>query len=257
MRRLVKLADEYLEDYNSTSQSPMKLVMFLDAIEHVSRISRIIRQPGGNALLLGVGGSGRQSLSRLACFMEEFDIFQIEITKSYGLTEWKEDLKKVLFSSGLEGKQTVFLFTDTQIFTESCVEDINNILNGGDVPNIYQGDDMDRILNAMRPIAADNNTTPTKENLFALYISRIKSNLHVIICMSPIGDAFRNRLRMFPSLVNCCTIDWFSTWPEDALRSVAANSISEINDIGSENIVDGIVNLCGKIFLFSQHSLHA
>jgi dynein heavy chain len=250
MRRLVKLADEYLEDYNSTSQSPMKLVMFLDAIEHVSRISRIIRQPGGNALLLGVGGSGRQSLSRLACFMEEFDIFQIEITKSYGVTEWKEDLKKVLLSSGLEAKQTVFLFTDTQIFIESCVEDINNILNGGDVPNIYQGDDMDRILNAMRPIASDHNITPTKENLFALYISRIKANLHLIICMSPIGDAFRNRLRMFPSLVNCCTIDWFSTWPEDALRSVAANSISEINDIGSENIVDGIVNLCGNLLFF-------
>ena len=130
MRRLVKLADEYLDDYNSTSQTPMKLVMFLDAIEHVSRICRIIRQPGGNALLLGVGGSGRQSLSRLASFMEEFDIFQIEITKSYGQTEWKDDLKKVLFGAGIEGKQTVFLFTDTQIFSESCVEDINNILNG-------------------------------------------------------------------------------------------------------------------------------
>jgi dynein heavy chain len=99
-------------------------------------------------------------------------------------------------------------------------------------------------LNAMRPIAVEQNVNATRENLFALYISRIKSNLHLIICMSPIGDAFRNRLRMFPSLVNCCTIDWFSTWPEDALRSVAANSISEVNDLGSEQVVDGIVNLC-------------
>ncbi|RKO93938.1 dynein heavy chain, N-terminal region 2-domain-containing protein, partial [Blyttiomyces helicus] len=88
MRRLVKLVEEYLDDYNSTTTSQMKLVMFLDAIEHVSRICRIIRQPGGHALLLGVGGSGRQSLSRLATFMEEYDVFQIEITKSYGQTEW-------------------------------------------------------------------------------------------------------------------------------------------------------------------------
>ncbi|KAI8926816.1 dnah1 protein [Entophlyctis helioformis] len=244
LRRLVKLAEEYLDDYNSTSTSPMKLVMFLDAIEHVSRICRIIRQPGGNALLLGVGGSGRQSLSRLATFMEEFDLFQIEISKNYGQTEWRDDLKKVMFAAGLEAKPSVFLYTDTQIVNEACLEDVNNILNGGDVPNIYTGEETDRILNTMRPIAVEQGLPGTRETLFALYISRVRFYLHVIICMSPIGDAFRNRLRMFPSLVNCCTIDWFSTWPEDALRSVAANSINEISDLGSEQVIDGIVNLC-------------
>ncbi|KAJ1569497.1 Dynein heavy chain 1, axonemal [Cladochytrium tenue] len=253
MRRLVKLAEEYLEDYNSTTTNHMRLVMFLDAIEHVSRICRIIRAPMGNALLLGVGGSGRQSLSRLATFMEEYELFQIEISKNYGQTEWREDLKKVLFWSGIDGKPTVFLFCDTQIFTESCLEDINNILNGGDVPNIYAVDEMERIMNAMRPIAIDTGVTPTRENLFSMYIARVKSNLHLIICMSPIGDAFRNRLRMFPSLVNCCTIDWFSTWPEEALRSVAANSISEVSDLGSEQVIDGIVSLC----VFMHESVHA
>lgn len=64
------MVEEYLEDYNSVSNAPMRLVMFLDAIEHVSRITRVIRLPLGNALLLGVGGSGRQSLTRLAAFME-------------------------------------------------------------------------------------------------------------------------------------------------------------------------------------------
>ena len=44
--------------------------------------------------------------------------------------------------------------------------------------------------------------------------------------MSPIGEAFRTRLRMFPSLVNCCTIDWFMPWPEEALKSVAMDKMT-------------------------------
>lgn len=87
---LVKQVEGYLEDYNPSSTSPMKLVLFLDAIEHVSRICRIIRQPLGHALLLGVGGSGRQSLARLAAFMCDFQVVQIEVSKGYGTNEWRQ-----------------------------------------------------------------------------------------------------------------------------------------------------------------------
>ena len=45
--------------------------------------------------------------------------------------------------------------------------------------------------------------------MYNFFVERIRQNLHVILTMSPIGDAFRNRLRKFPSLINCCTIDWF------------------------------------------------
>ena len=110
--KMVGVVEEYLEDYNATNTKKMPLVMFVDAVGHVARISRTIRQPLGNALLLGVGGSGRQSLTRLAASMSDFDCFQIEITKTYGKTEWKDDLKKLLFRSGDEGKSVVFLFSE-------------------------------------------------------------------------------------------------------------------------------------------------
>ncbi len=59
------------------SKKAMKLVMFLDACEHIARVCRIIRQPQGNALLLGVGGSGRQSLSKIATYIMNYSIRQI------------------------------------------------------------------------------------------------------------------------------------------------------------------------------------
>lgn len=64
-----KVIDDSLEEYNAQSQTKTRLVLFMDAMKHIARISRIIRQPFGNALLLGVGGSGRQSLTRLATSM--------------------------------------------------------------------------------------------------------------------------------------------------------------------------------------------
>jgi P-loop containing dynein motor region D4 len=67
----------------------------------------------------------------------------------------------------------------------------------------------------------------------AFFVERVRTNLHVVLCLSPIGDAFRTRLRMFPSLVNCCTIDWFAPWPQDALRSVARHFLDPVCDYPS------------------------
>eukprot|EP00798_Chlamydomonas_sp_ICE-L_P022533 gene22533-29660_t len=173
MPKLVKVVEEYLEDYNSVSNAPMKLVMFLDAIEHVSRVTRVIRLPLGNALLLGVGGSGRQSLTRLAAFMEEYDTFQIEIAKGYDNNAWREDLKKVLKKAGMDGKDTVFIFTDSQI--------------------------VQAIGAAMRPLMTADGLQVTKVGIYSYFINRVRNYLHLVLCFSPIGNAFRQRLRMFPS----------------------------------------------------------
>lgn len=243
LTKLEAVMNEYLEDYNTQSSAPMPLILFRDAMEHVSRICRVIRQPMGNALLLGVGGSGRQSLTKLATFMAEFELFKIEVAKGYGNNEWREDLKTCIKKAGVEGMNTVFLFVDTQIVEESFVEDLNNILNTGEVPNLLSApEDQQAIADACRPLCAAKGLAPNKLNMDAIFVARVKANLHLVLAMSPIGDVFRERLRNFPSLVNCCTIDWFSAWPEEALVSVAASTLDSV-EVSDDGIRKGLVTM--------------
>jgi dynein heavy chain len=229
LAKLTEVMELYLEEYNQVSKAPMSLVMFRFAIEHISRISRVLQQDNGHLLLVGIGGSGRQSATKLAANMCEFDLFQIEITKYYTSVEWRDDIKKVMLKAG-EGKQTVFLFSDNQIKEESFVEDLNMILNTGDVPNLFPPDEKAELIEKMQ-VAARQEGRKIESTPLAVYnyfIERVKSNLHVVLAMSPIGDAFRNRLRMFPSLINCCTIDWFQAWPDDALEMVANKFLEDV-----------------------------
>ncbi|RVE54736.1 hypothetical protein evm_000503 [Chilo suppressalis] len=83
-----------MEEYNSCpGVVKMDLVLFKDAIEHICRIVRVISQPRGNVLCVGIGGSGRQSLTRVASYICECNTFQVVVTKTYGIKEFREDLK--------------------------------------------------------------------------------------------------------------------------------------------------------------------
>ncbi|ODM99586.1 Dynein heavy chain 7, axonemal [Orchesella cincta] len=230
-----KVVNIGLKEYNNTNKNRMDLVIFRYLLEHLSKICRILRSPGGHGLLVGVGGSGRQSLTRLAACMGGHQIFQPEISKNYGRAEWRDDLKKAMKNAGGYGRETVLLITDSQIKEEGFLEDVDCLLNAGDVPNIFNAEEKGEIMEAVMPTylsQVDKKTRGGDINplaLFAFYVSRVKEKLHIIIAFSPIGSSFRNRLRQFPSIVNCCTIDWFQPWPEDALEKIAQKSFEDMD----------------------------
>jgi dynein heavy chain len=88
-QKLYLKADYYLEDYNMNTKRPMNLVLFEFAIDHAIRITRMLRMAQGHGLLIGLGGSGRMSMTYLASHIRDVPIFQIEASKSYGRENWK------------------------------------------------------------------------------------------------------------------------------------------------------------------------
>uniref|UniRef100_H2ZI85 AAA+ ATPase domain-containing protein n=1 Tax=Ciona savignyi TaxID=51511 RepID=H2ZI85_CIOSA len=295
----------------------------------VARIIRVIRRPRGNILLIGIGGSGRQSLARLASYMCEYTTFQIEVSRHYRKQEFRDDLKRLYYQAGVENKPTVFLFNDTQVVEEIFLEDINNILSSGEVPNLYkpihyiilslyqfiatvfslmylvqsstqhhtdfkteidheiradisdlanyhplsniiikshitnpilsQPDEFEEVRNELEAAAKAEGIAETPDAMFKFLIDRVRNNLHLALCMSPVGELFRNRIRQYPAFVNCTTIDLFTEWPHDALLEVAEKYLEGL-DLGSgedmnKNVAQIFVTMHRSVVTYSEKLL--
>ena len=60
-----------------------------------------------------------------------------------------------------------------QIVQEEFLEDINNILNSGEVPNLFERDEYEHVLSEVRPIAAKQGVIETdRDGVSQVFISR-------------------------------------------------------------------------------------
>jgi dynein heavy chain, axonemal len=212
------ILDKVLETYNA-DRKPMSLVLFEMALEHLTRILRIIKVPRGNALLIGIGGSGKQSLTRLGAFAAGYKLFEVTLIRGYGEAEFRADLKN-LYKLLMTGP-VVFLFTDAHVLEEGFLELINNMLTTGMVPALYEKDEIDGVVNSVRKEVKEAGLVDTKEGCWSYFVNKARNNLHLVLAMSPSGENLRRRCRNFPALVSNTVIDWFFAWPEDALERVA------------------------------------
>ncbi|KAM3873375.1 dynein axonemal heavy chain 11 [Diretmus argenteus] len=219
-----------LESYNELNAA-MNLVLFEDAMQHVCRISRILESPRGHCLLVGVGGSGKQSLTRLAAYISSVEVFQVTLSKGYNIQDLKGDLAGLFIKTGVKNQRIALLLTDAQIPDEQFLVIINDLLASGEIPELFSEEEIEGIVAGVRVEVRALGLLDSRENCWRFFIDRVRMQLKVVLCFSPVGSALRVRARRFPALVHCTTIDWFHAWTSEALQSVSHRFIQEIEGI--------------------------
>ena len=166
-------------------------------------------------MLIGVGGSGKQSLTKLASFIAGYETKQLAVTGTFSVLDLKEALKAHVHGKAtVKGRRrSVFLMTDSQIVNDKFLIYINAMLSSGWISDLFARRTRSTRCSAAANEAKVGGIPDNPEAMMEFFIKRVRSNLQARARFSPVGDVFRIRARRFPGLINCTAIDFFHGWP--------------------------------------------
>jgi dynein heavy chain len=170
---LNKILTDALENYNEMNAA-MNLVLFEDAMCNICRINRILESPRGNALLIGVGGSGKQSLSRLAASISNLEVFQVQLRKGYAIADLKLDIAQLYMKAGTKNVGCCFLMTDSQVADEKFLVLINDLLASGEIPGLFADEEIEDIISALRNEVKSQGIEDTRDNIWRYFINKVR-----------------------------------------------------------------------------------
>ncbi|KAL7677341.1 hypothetical protein ACOME3_003577 [Neoechinorhynchus agilis] len=170
--------DESLDAYNNANP-PMQLALFAEAVAHVCRISRILESPSGNAMLVGVGGSGKQSFARLAAFLGSME-FKVAECLPGRVSNFKVLLNAVYRQTGIKGLNTVLLIPNCEEIGHEYLATINDVLAGIDPIGIFGEDEVTEISDRLRGEARSMGYEQDKDSVWKFFLKKVKIYLKVL-----------------------------------------------------------------------------
>jgi dynein heavy chain len=244
-KELRETIDECVEDMNASSADTFSFVPFEQAMDHIVRVARVLQFPSGHMLLVGMIGCGRQSIVRIATYLFSGIHFPVRLPKDCTLLKWRELLSDALITAGVGTTPFVIIFSESQIQHPAMLGDLCTILNRGDFEEWFSQEQQDKAIGALYKMVLRKRKgiKPSNEEVFRYFIAQCRKHIRCIFRFSGQGDALRNYLRDFPALLNCCTIDWFHSWPKQALIDVAERTIKIAANVPKDTLIDVCANV--------------
>ena len=253
---VVDKLNEYNDQY---PKMKMDLVIFDDALKHLCRVHRILQLERGHMLFMGINGSGRESLTRLAAHIANVNFYTIGVIGEHDIECFREKLRSLCFSSGMKNQRNVLFVKDEKIQCDACLEQICNVFVSGSLQGIFTIEDRRKVCDElMNEVALTGDEYEKFDNsLWYFFIQRIRKNLHFVYATSHLSPAFHVRRKHYPALFDLTKTNFFQKWPKSALFQVAKrfllhqsedfdSSVSESLSCIHEDVVDKSVSMNGN-----------
>ena len=198
-------------------EKELNMLLFTEILDHVARVDRVISQDGGHLLLVGKTGVGRRTAVTLACYIHKMTMSTPNVTRGYGLSQFKGDLKTVMQLAGIDGEKVCFYLEDHQFTDDTILETVNSLLSAGDVPGLYSHEELEPLLAPLKELMLDEGGFRTPYDFF---VSRVKKNLHVCLSMDSTNAKFTTQCESNPAVYTSCSLLWMGDWSRGSLRNL-------------------------------------
>lgn len=231
------------------------LILFDDLLDHILRIDRVLRQPQGHLILIGLSGSGKTTLSRFVAWMTGLRVVQLKTTRKYTQEDFDTDLRHILRRAGTNGEKICFILDESNIREATFLERMNTLLANGEVPGLFEGDDFTTLMTACKEGALRQSLNlDSQDELYKWFTSEIIRNLHVIFTLNPPDDDLSSHAVASPALFNRCVLNWMGDWSDASLFQVASSLTEFLSIDRSEfKVSENATALLPKIYPLSSY----
>ncbi|MCP3685863.1 MAG: hypothetical protein GY861_24715, partial [bacterium] len=185
------------------------LYYFDEIIESIQIINdRIISRANSNLLLVGTYGIGRKRSIRLAAHIRNMEICVPNLTKDYGVKEFKKDIKQIFQYTGVEGKNTVFIIEEHHLIKNEFLEFINSLLCSGEIPGFLTNEELESYLSSLNDELKEQIEYRT---LYDLFVGKIQKFLKIVIILDSDDKNFVATISSNPALVMKCSVINFNS----------------------------------------------
>lgn len=213
----------------------LNALLFSQVLDNIARIDRVLSVPGGSLLLVGRSGVGRRTNVTLAAYILNMEFFSPNLPRDYGTKQFLVDLKQLLQRAGVQGDKVVLFMEDYQLVEDSFLETLNSLLSSGEVPGLFSHEELEPMLSPLKEIMSQaggfNYRSP-----YEFFVSRVRSNLHIVLSMDSTHPRFRSRCESNPALFTKCSILWMGQWHNTSSRP----SLRQVPQMMLSNLLERI-----------------